>query len=273
MVLGFQASAWVVVFYGLLLLLGLIAKRATAKQKARERSRLIGLDRYVNEVALVQTRRKQLEPRHQVLRRHREKLLAALDDFKGTRAHRDFEARLEKVNAAYGELSRAYKRLSELEAELWMRRAAFGLVRRVQQELRKSPRLSMAEVKSLRARIERIVRHSVDREVRRLLDGSRARAILDEAQEKIREHLAALRLRELDASLAQDAVGTEHLDALVVEEAVVAGFEEEMRELDAMTEAVLEVERMLEAEPGRLTDASPAASPDRDNHSRRSRPQ
>lgn len=231
------------------LLAALALRRGDRRQMARF-AHSHGLDQLVNEIALVQARRKQLAPRYRQLREHREKLLAAVEDFRGTQAERDFEARLSRVGAAYEELKQAFERLCELEAELWMRRAAFGLLRQVEERLRSSSRLSTSELEDLRSRIEDTVRRMVEPEVRQLTyRGSRARAILDEAQEKVREHLAALRLRELDTSIADEA-GTEHLDALVVGEATLAGFEEEMRELQAKTEAVLEVERMLE--PPRL---------------------
>jgi len=254
LLLGFGFAFFVVGFvYCVGLLHRFVAKRIGAKQRARELVHLVGLDRFEDEITLVQARRKQLEPRYRQLRDHREKLLGALDEFRGTQAERDFEARLAKVDVAYEELRRAYERLCELEAELWMRRAAFGLLRQGEAKLRVSRSLSTDELEGLRMRIEETVRGMVDPDVRQLTwRGSRARSIVDEAEQKLREHLAALRLRELDARIAEE-VGTEHLDALVVGEATLEGFEGEMRELDAMTEAVLEVERVLEPEPRRLT--------------------
>ncbi len=253
MLLGFGFAMFLtVVIWGGVSFFERRGQQIETKAKARELARFIGLDRFVNEVALVQMRRKQLEPRYRHVREHRDRLLAAIDDFRGTQAERDFEARLAKVDVAYEELMHAFERLCELEAELWMRRAAIGLVRQVEETLRVSRTLSTDELEGLRSHIEETVRGMVDPEVRHLTwKGSRARAILDEAQERVREHLGALRLRELDASVAEGA-GTEHLDALVVEEAILTGFEEEMRQLDAKTEAVLEVERMLEPGPRRL---------------------
>lgn len=126
-----------------------------------------------------------------------------------------------------------------------MRRASWGLVRRVQEELSTRRQVSVETLQALRAKVEESLEASVDAEVRmRIRQGSKAREPLDQAQERLRNHLAALRLRQLDTTIADEA-RTEPLDALVLEAEDLGGFEEEMRELEAQTEAVLEVERML----------------------------
>lgn len=216
---------------------------------AGERARLIGADKFVNELALVQERRRALAARVLQVRAHRGRVRSALDDFRGTQAEPDFQARLSRVEAALADMERAYGRLCGIEARLWMRRASWGLVRRVQEDLSKRGEVSASALQALRLEAQRLVEASVDPEIReRMVKGSAACTVLDEAQERLRNHLAALRLRQLDASVATDAAidaTTEPLDGFVSEAGSLAEFESEMRELEAQTEGVLEVERML----------------------------
>lgn len=246
MLLGFAiALAITGGIYGFTQLLGALGKWLDARDLARARERLIGADKFVVELSIVRTRRAALAPRLAQLGAHRDQLLRALDDFRGTQAEGDFQERFMRAHAAHDELRGAHDRLCELEANICMRRASWGLVRRVQEELSTRRQVSVETLQALRAKVEESLEASVDAEVRmRIRQGSKAREPLDQAQERLRNHLAALRLRQLDTTIADEA-RTEPLDALVLEAEDLGGFEEEMRELEAQTEAVLEVERML----------------------------
>lgn len=194
---------------------------------------------------LVRARRKALAPREERLKARRDEFAKALEDFRGTRAERDFRERSAHIERACEEAGRASVRLCDLEAQLWMQNAAFCLAVRVKRALSERGAVSAEQLATLRDEIEAEVREAVDADVRqRTWRGSTARKILDDAHESLREHLAALRLRELDASVAAETRST-LLDALVLEVGRSSDLEDEMREIDAHTEAVLEVERLL----------------------------
>lgn len=194
---------------------------------------------------LVRKRREALAPRLRQVELHHRKYAKALEDFRGTQAEADLEARFRRVELAREEAARATERLCDLEAQLWMQNAAFLLATEVKRRLSTGAAVSVEALAELRERIENEVRDGLDVDVRqRTWRGSAARGIVDDAQESLREHLAALKLRELEASGLDETRGAS-LDALVLEIGRSATLDEEMRAIDAHTEAVLEVERML----------------------------
>lgn len=246
MLLGFGiAVAFVGTIYAFTWLVGVGRDFVKEFERARARNQLIGADLLVRELATVERQRRLIESKVQGFRAFLDEVLATTKAFAGTQAEGDLKLRARRVEEAFEELKRAFETSCRLEAELRMQRGGLALVREIKAELAAGWRTKPEKLLELRAGIARLIWEDAHPSVRAWMgEGSSARKLLDDAHERLREHLAALWLRDFDAGSSKEMT-VEPFDPLALLSDSVSGFEEELRQLEAQTEAVLEVERML----------------------------
>lgn len=246
MLLGFGiAIALVGAIYGLGWLVRVGRDFFKERERTRARNQLTGADFLVRELATVERQRRLIEPKVERFRAFRDEVLATTKAFAGTQAESDLRLRARRVEEAFEDLQRACDTSCRLEAELRMQRGGLALVREIKEELAAGWRTRPEKLLELRSGIERLIWEDAHPSVRAWMgEGSSARKLLDDVHERLREHLAALWLRDFDASKANE-MAIEPIEALPMLPDGVSGFEEELRELEAQTAAVLEVERML----------------------------
>lgn len=239
MLLGFGfAIALVGTIYAMIRLIPWLIER-------RRVARLIGASLLTRELAIVAGQRRLLEPKFKRFQGFRDEMAATLRGFEGTRAEADLRLRAGRVEEALEELQRAFDKACRLEAELRMQRGALVLFRDIEKELARGKRPSPEELAARSLAIKTAIWQAAEPSVRAFMgQGSSAQNLLDDAHESLREYLAALWLRDFQAD-ASPEVSTERFEALSMMPNRLASFEEGMRELEARTLAVVEVERML----------------------------
>lgn len=246
LLLGFGIAIAVVgTIYAFTWLVGVARDFIKEFERTRARNQLIGADLLVRELATVERQRRLIESKVQRFRVFLDEVLATTKAFAGTQAEGSLKLRARRVEEAFEELKRAFDTSCRLEAELRMQRGGLALVREVKGELAAGWRTKPEKLLELRSGIERLIREDAHPSVRAWMgEGSSARKLLDDAHERLREHLAALWLRDFDTGRSQDMT-IEPIETLALLPDSASGFEEELRQLEAQTEAVLEVERML----------------------------